>query len=272
MNSLIFNCNLEKLQKIKRVKHRLAAKEVVRAICKADFQNYGLCLRDEQSDALFTYTYVEDPKDGMFLMEVENMAMGYCLLVLIDTKTDPDFITIKNLDVFNAEEIYQVSRVLEYAINKAASENGWKLYLTQNKLDVVMYEDEFIRARNHIRKYEEKRAGLTKNTRKQKTFKDYILVEYKDEVLKLAHELCDEETSAIRVMGVQKAMIDTDLLGKKSKVPHRVFQKEFGYSEGRSSASYSEYLGAKSYVVENGDFYGHCRNRFTELKEKYNKK
>lgn len=268
MNGLVFSCNFEELQKKKGVKPCLAAKEVVHYIFDADFLKYNLYMYDNCTDALFTYTYVKEPRDGMFLMEVENLAEGYCLLVLIDTKTRPDFISIEKSIGDKNHGTHQVVRVIHNAINRKALEFGWKVDLTQNKLDEVIFPVEFSRASRYVKEYEDERDGRLKNNLK---YEDYILVDDKSAVLKLAHELCDGNTSAKFVIGVQYDMREVGVLSTEPPVPLNVFQDEFGHGKGRKRSSYSDWLGKKSYLYEKDSIHIKIRKQFREIKEREKK-
>lgn len=265
MNGLVFSCNFEELQKKNGMKPCLAAKEVVHSIFDADFPKYNLDMYDIGIDALFTYTYVKKPRDGMFLMEVENLAEGYCLLVLIDTKTNPDFIFVeKTADGMN-QGTRQVVRVLQNAINRLARKLGWKVNLIQNKLDEVIFPDEFSRANGYIKEYEDERD---RRTIKHDKYEDFILVDDKFAVLKLAHELCDGNTSAKYVIGVQHDMLKEGILSDNPPVPLKTFQDEFGDGEGRKRSSYSDWLRKKSYMYENDSIHKKIRKQFREIKER----
>lgn len=263
MNGLIFSCNFEKLRSKVGVNHCLAAKEVVYHVFDADFQKYGFYMYDKGTDALFTYRYVKEPRGGMFLMEVENLVEGYCLLVLIDTKTNPDFITIEKSVGDKNQGTYQVVRVIQNAINRFAHEFGWEANLTQNKLDEIIFPDEFTRARGYVKEYEDERDRRFKKFDK---YEDYILVDDKFAVLELAHNLCDGNTSAKYVIGVQYDMRAAGVLCETPAVPLKVFQDEFGSGEGRKRTSYSDWLGKKSYMYKNDSVHIDIRSKFRALK------
>ena len=268
MNGLVFSCNFEELQKKKGMKPCLAAKEVVHYIFDADFQKYNLYMYDNGTDALFTYTYVKKPRDGMFLMEVENLAEGYCLLVLIDTKTKPDFISVEKTAGDKNQGTRQVVRVLQNAINGFAHQFGWKVNLIQNKLDEVIFPDEFARANGYIKEYEDERD---RRTIKYDKYEDFILVDDKFAVLKLTHELCDGNTSAKFVIGVQYDMLKEGILSDDPPVSLKIFQDEFGKGKGRKRSSYSDWLGKKSYMYENDSIHKKIRRQFREIKEREKK-
>lgn len=257
-HAILFNCNLERLQGEDGVPSSLLDKEVVRKMFEADFRNNSLVMIDPGTNALFSYKYVKTPRDGMFLMEVTNVTDGVTLIVHIDTKTIPDFIMIEKSGGDN-NYTYQVARVMECSLCRAAEKYGCRTRITPNELTEVKFSHLFIRALDYIDEYLEN----------QGSFKNYLLVDYKDEVMKLAHYYSDPQTSARVVICVQKVLIDMEMLSNEPPVPHPVFQREFGYGKGRSRSSYSEYLGSKSYVYKGDDMYDTIKKQFLELKNKH---
>lgn len=268
MNGVIYSCNFEKLRVKGSVKHCLAAEEVVHHVFDADFQNHNFYMFDKGIDALFAYRYVIAPRDGMYLMEVENLVEGYCLLVHIDTKTRPDFIAVEKSVGDKNKGTYQVVRVIQNAINRIAHDYGWVVNLTQNKLDEIIFPDEFSRAAAYIKEYEDKRD---RHFKKYDKYEDFILVDDKFSVLELAHHLCDGNTSAKFVIGVQYDMRAVGVLSEDPPVPLKLFQDEFGSGEGRKRSSYSDWLGKKNYMYKNDSVHQKIRSQFRAIKEREKK-
>ena len=87
MNFTFYSCILEGRQLWVEEPFLLAASEVVRAVCKAGFQN--------NSD--YVFECVLPPKDGMFLFKVTRKTDGFSTLVFFDTRTKPNFIWVENV-------------------------------------------------------------------------------------------------------------------------------------------------------------------------------
>ena len=81
MNYIFYSCILEGRQLWFEEPFLLAASEVVRAVCKAGFQN--------NSDYVFECAL--PPKDGMFLFRVARKTDGFSILVFFDTRTKPNY-------------------------------------------------------------------------------------------------------------------------------------------------------------------------------------
>ena len=120
MNFIFFSCILEERQLWFEEPFLLAASEVVRAACKAGFQN--------SSD--YVFEYAQPPKGGMFLFKVTRKTDGFSSLVFFDTRTKPNFIWVEN--VFDNEldiTIQQFVNMLGTTLRAASYAYGWKVWL-----------------------------------------------------------------------------------------------------------------------------------------------
>lgn len=85
INFTFYSCILEGRQLFFEEPFLLAASEVVRAVCKAGFQN----------NSEFLFEYAQPPKDGMYLFKVTRKTDGFSTLVFFDTRTKPNFIWVE---------------------------------------------------------------------------------------------------------------------------------------------------------------------------------
>ena len=63
-----FSCYLEGIQLCSGETTLLPAKDVLRTICDADFQNNCFDLTVTDTDVHYDYEYAKPPKDGMFII------------------------------------------------------------------------------------------------------------------------------------------------------------------------------------------------------------
>ena len=107
MNFTFYSCILEGRQLFFEEPFLLAASEVVRAVCKAGFQN----------NSEYVFEYAQPPKSGMFLFKVTRKTDGFSTLVFFDTRTKPNFIWVEK--VFDNKQditIKQFVKMLETLI------------------------------------------------------------------------------------------------------------------------------------------------------------
>lgn len=69
---LVFSCHLEGRQLREGEHGLLADKEVVQAICDADFRDHSLDLVNPESNMRYHHEYVKQPKCKLYLMRVVN--------------------------------------------------------------------------------------------------------------------------------------------------------------------------------------------------------
>lgn len=136
MNFTFYSCILEGRQLWVEEPYLLAASEVVRAVCKAGFQN---CSE-------YVFKCALPPKDGMFLFKVTRKTDGFSTLVFFDTRTKPNFIWVEN--VFDNEldiTIQQFVKMLGKTLSAASYAYGWKVWLEKyvpNELqDLQLFHD-----------------------------------------------------------------------------------------------------------------------------------
>lgn len=136
MNFKFFSCILEGRQLWFEEPYLLAASEVVRAVCKAGFQNIGD----------FLCEYAQPPKDGKFLFKVTRKTDGFSVLVFIDTRTTPNFVWVEN--VFDNEldiTIDQFVKMLGATLSAASHIHGWKVrlekFVPKELQDIMLFHD-----------------------------------------------------------------------------------------------------------------------------------
>ena len=146
-----YNCCLEGRQLELGEVGFLAAKEVVSAICDADFRNNCSYLKDPNANSRYYHEFAKHPKDGLYLMRVINADDHACLQVLIDTRLFPNLVLIeKNNDMLTMSK--DVVKVMERSLDHAANKFGWRASLRENQLNVVHDVDLFCSAMSFMEK------------------------------------------------------------------------------------------------------------------------
>ena len=123
-NYCIFNCYFKERQLSEGEHGFLAAREVVQAICDADFRNHSLNLINPMNNMIFHHEFLKQPKNGLYLMKVVNPLGGLGLKVLFDTGMYPNYILIEK-NPQNPKASLELAMVMQYSLNKAAESLGW---------------------------------------------------------------------------------------------------------------------------------------------------
>ena len=123
----------------------LAAKEVVRAVCDADFQKNEFNMRSHPSSPHCYYKFVKPPLDGMFMLWAEKKTDMTTLNILIDTRLYPCFVMIENNPEWK-EETKEVIDTLERIINDGAAPYNWHVKLRKYQAEYTQHLDLFVSA------------------------------------------------------------------------------------------------------------------------------
>ena len=107
---LVFSCHLEGRQLREGEHGLLADKEVVQAICDADFRDHSL--------------------------DLVNPNNRSSLDVLIDTRMYPNYILIEK-DQHRAKDSYKLAKIIQLSFNKAAESYGWNLKMKKSCLNEI---------------------------------------------------------------------------------------------------------------------------------------
>lgn len=132
----------------------LAAKEVVRAVCDADFQRNKFNMRSHPSSPHCYYKYVKLPLDGMFMLWAEKKTDMTTLNILIDTRLYPSFVMIENNPEWK-EETKEVVDTLERIINDGAAQYKWHSELREYKAQYAQHVDLFVSALAYLGELED---------------------------------------------------------------------------------------------------------------------
>lgn len=133
---LVFSCHLEGRQLREGEHGLLADKEVVQAICDADFRDHSLDLVNPESNMRYHHEYVKQPKCKLYLMRVVNPNNRSSLDVLIDTRMYPNYILIEK-DQHRAKDSYKLAKIIQLSFNKAAESYGWNLKMKKSCLNEI---------------------------------------------------------------------------------------------------------------------------------------
>ena len=249
-----FNCCLEGRQLKLGETGFLAAKEVVRAICDADFRNNGLYLKDPSTNASYYHEFAKRPKDGLYLMRAVKAEDGTCLDVLIDTRLFPSFVLVeKNNDRLQMSE--DVVKAVERSLNHAANKFGWQAKLKENQLNVVQHLDLFYSAMAYV-----------KDPKMRADFKSVVIAEkIADDVMKLLDIYTKGKKLPKAIICPFRAAMDAGAIGKLTKT---VFKKTYGNILGNSISALDKYLSDDYCWNEKDSVYSEMKEEFKKLVEK----
>ncbi len=249
-----FNCCLEGRQLELGETGFLAAKEVVRAICDADFRNNGSYLKDPSTNASYYHEYAKKPKDGLYLMRAVKAEDGTCLDVLIDTRLFPSFVLVeKNNDRLQMSE--DVVKAVERSLNHAANKFGWQAKLKENQLNVVQHLDLFYSAMAYV-----------KDPKMRADFKSVVIAEkIADDVMKLLDIYTKGKKLPKAIICPFRAAMDAGAIGKLTKT---VFKKTYGNILGNSISALDKYLSDDYCWNEKDSVYSEMKEEFKKLVEK----
>lgn len=133
---LVFNCRLEGRQLREGEQGLLAAREVVQAICDADFRDHSLDLVNPMTNKRYHHEYVKPPENKLYLMRVVNPENRLSLDVVVDTRMYPNYILIEK-DQHRAKDSYVLAKIMQHSLDKAAEAYGWNLKMKKNSLNEI---------------------------------------------------------------------------------------------------------------------------------------
>ena len=226
MNFTFYSCILERRQLWFEEPFLLAASEVVRAVCKAGFQN--------SSD--YVFEYAQPPKDGMFLFEVTRKTDGFSTLVFFDTRTKPNFIWIEN--VFDNEldiTILQFVKMLEKTLSSASYPHGWKVWLKKFVPDELQDLKLFHDALEYVGSYMEEEVFVNKDAFRSIVISDVIA----DETMALIKMYMKGKNTPKTLIAPLKA---ARVAGAVIKVTKAMYKEIFGDILGNSISSVDRYM------------------------------
>ena len=251
MNFTFYSCILEGRQLFFEEPFLLAASEVVRAVCKAGFQNIGD----------FLCEYAQPPKDGMFLFKVTRKTDGFSVLVFIDTRTKPNFVWVEN--VFDNEldiTIDQFVKMLGATLNAASHIHGWKVrlekFVPKELQDIMLFHD----AVEYVNSYQNGDVILNKAA-----FRSVVISEaIADKVMALVNHYMKGKDSPKALIAPLRAAKEAGAIITMTKA---IFIDIFGELLGNSISAIDKYM-TLSYNGYNDEAYKQMKKRFAEIVEK----
>ena len=226
MNFVFFSCILEERQLWFEEPFLLAASEVVRAACKAGFQN--------SSD--YVFECAQPPKDGMFLFKVTRKTDGFSTLVFFDTRTKPNFIWVEN--VFDNElniTIQQFVNMLGKTLRAASYVYGWKVWLEKYVPDKLQDLQLFHDALEYVESYMKKEVILNRAAFRAIVIADDI----SDDVMELVKKYMKGKKLPKPLIAPLKA---ARVAGAVIKVTKTMYKEIFGNILGNSISSVDRYM------------------------------
>ena len=251
MNFIFYSCILEGRQLWFEEPFLLAASEVVRAVCKAGFQN--------NNDYMFECA--QPSKDGMFLFKVTRKTDGFSALVFFDTRTKPNFVWVEN--VFDNEldiTIQQFVKMLGKTLSAASYAYGWKVWLEKyvpNELqDLQLFHD----ALEYVDSYMEKEVFIN-----IVAFRSIVItVAIADEVMTWVNNYMKGKDSPKAIIAPLRAAKEAGAIITMTKA---IFIDIFGELLGNSISAIDKYM-TLSYNGYNDEAYKQMKKRFAEIVEK----
>ena len=251
MNFIFYSCILEGRQLWFEEPFLLAASEVVRAVCKAGFQN--------SSDYMFECA--QPSKDGMFLFKVTRKTDGFSTLVFFDTRTKPNFVWVEN--VFDNEldiTIQQFVKMLGKTLSAASYAYGWKVwlekYVPKELQDLQLFHD----ALEYVNAYMNNEVILNK-----KAFRSIVITEdIADEVMTWVNNYMKGKDSPKAIIAPLRAAKEAGAIITMTKA---IFIDIFGELLGNSISAIDKYM-PLSYNGYSDEAYKQMKKRFAEIVEK----
>lgn len=251
MNFIFYSCILEGRQLWFEEPFLLAASEVVRAVCKAGFQN--------SSDYMFECA--QPSKDGMFLFKVTRKTDGFSTLVFFDTRTKPNFVWVEN--VFDNEldiTIPQFVEMLGKTLSAASYAYGWKVwlekYVPKELQDLQLFHD----ALEYVNAYMNNEVILNK-----KAFRSIVITEdIADEVMTWVNNYMKGKDSPKAIIAPLRAAKEAGAIITMTKA---IFIDIFGELLGNSISAIDKYM-PLSYNGYSDEAYKQMKKRFAEIVEK----
>ena len=222
MNFTFFSCILEGRQLYCEEPFLLAASEVVRAVCKAGFQN----------NSEYVFEYAQPPKSGMFLFKVTRKTDGFSTLVFFDTRTCPNFIWVEK--VFdNGVDITMNDfvKMLGAAINAGSWKVRLEKFLPDDLLDLELFRD----ALDYVNSYMNDEVVLN-----NAAFRSIVVSDANaDEVMALIKKyMKGKKTPKSLIAPLKAARVACAVI----KVTKTMFKEIFGNILGKSISSLDRYM------------------------------
>lgn len=249
-----YNCCLEGRQLRLGETGFLAAKEVVQAICDADFRNNGTYLKDPDVKANYYHEYIKRPKNGLYLLRAIRIDDNASLDILIDTRLFPNYVLIEKNNNMPQMHI-EVMKAFERWLNHAANQYGWSATLKENQLNVIHDVDLFKSA-----------MAYAEDRNMKADFKSIVIAEkIADDVLKLIDIYIKGKKLPKPIIAPFRAAKDAGAIGKLTK---SVFRKTFGDILGNSISALDKYMSDDYRWNEKDSVYNEMKNEFRKLVEK----
>lgn len=249
-----YNCCLEGRQLRLGETGFLAAKEVVQAICDADFRNNGTYLKDPDVKANYYHEYIKRPKNGLYLLRAVRIDDNASLDILIDTRLFPNYVLIEKNNNMPQMHI-EVMKAFERWLNHAANQYGWSATLKENQLNVIHDVDLFKSA-----------MAYAEDRNMKADFKSIVIAEkIADDVLKLIDLYIKGKKLPKAIIAPFRAAKDAGAIGKLTK---SVFRKTFGDILGNSISALDKYMSDDYRWNEKDSVYNEMKNEFRKLVEK----
>ena len=249
-----YNCCLEGRQLRLGESGFLAAKEVVQAICDADFRNNGSYLKDPNAQADYYHEYIKRPKDGLYLMRAVKIANHASLDILIDTRLFPNFVLIEKNNNMPQMHI-EVMKAFERWLNHAANQYGWIATLKENQLNVIHDVDLF------------KSAMAFAEDTDVPDFSSFINYEERiEEVLETLHLMIDKKVKARPIMRIITAAIDSGIIDKPDYLS---LIQEFHKESIMSLSAYKLYTKKECHPLKQDKIYLEYLDKFLRLKDRW---
>ena len=248
-----YNCCLEGRQLRLGETGFLAAKEVVQAICDADFRNNGTYLKDPDVKANYYHEYIKRPKNGLYLLRAIRIDDNASLDILIDTRLFPNYVLIEKNNM--PQMHIEVMKAFERWLNHAANQYGWSATLKENQLNVIHDVDLFKSA-----------MAYAEDRNMKADFKSIVIAEkIADDVLKLIDIYIKGKKLPKPIIAPFRAAKDAGAIGKLTK---SVFRKTFGDILGNSISALDKYMSDDYRWNEKDSVYNEMKNEFRKLVEK----
>ena len=249
-----YNCCLEGRQLRLGESGFLAAKEVVRAICDADFRSNGTYLKDPDVKADYYHEYIKRPKNGLYLMRAVRIDDHTSRDILIDTRLFPNFVLVEK-DKDKLQMSMEVAKGFERSLNQAANRFGWNVTLKENQLNVVHDVDLFESAMAFAED-----IGVPE-------FSSFINYEERiDEVLDILHLMIDKKVKPKFIMRIMVAAIDSGIIDKPEYLS---FIQEFHKDRIISYSAYKLYTKKEGHPLKDNMVYQEYVDKFMRLKDRW---
>jgi len=223
---LYLSCCLEGRQLCIGENNILPAKDVVRTICNASFQ-------DKDID----YEYAKPPEDGKFLFKLTKKDNNRSRLVFVDTRTTPNYIWVERC-IGDDATIRQVADLLERTFSQAAYQYGWNVKIRRFIPGAPKDVDLFSSALDYVNDYlYEKLCGIKIN---REAFRAIVIADIiANEAMKLLLIYMKGKKKPKAKVGPLRAAKEAGVIFKITKT---TFRDIFGDILGNSLSSVDKYM------------------------------